>query len=40
MDWQPTWLTGALAAVITLVAVGWQAIKAALANPVDLLRDE
>ncbi|MGS2738915.1 ABC transporter permease, partial [Sinomicrobium sp. M5D2P17] len=40
IEWWVFALTGVLAALITIVTVSWQAIKAAVANPVDSLRDE
>ncbi|WP_257666729.1 ABC transporter permease [Parapedobacter tibetensis] len=40
IEWSVFVLTGVLAAVIALLTVSWQAIKAAVANPVDSLRDE
>ncbi|WP_345233833.1 ABC transporter permease [Olivibacter ginsenosidimutans] len=40
IGWQVFVLTGALATLITLCTVSFQSIKAALANPVDRLRNE
>ncbi|MGS2764924.1 ABC transporter permease [Sinomicrobium sp. M5D2P9] len=40
IEWWVFALTGVLAALITILTVSWQAIKAAVANPVDSLRDE
>jgi len=40
VEWWVFLVTGVLAAVIALLTVSWQAIKAAVANPVDSLRDE
>ncbi len=40
IEWWVFALTGVLAAVIALLTVSWQAIRAAVANPVDSLRDE
>ena len=40
IQWWMFALVGAIAVVIALVATGFQAIKAAMANPVDSLRTE
>jgi hypothetical protein len=40
VSWWLFGLTGLLLLLITLVTVGWQAVKAALANPVDSLKSE
>lgn len=40
IQWWVFALAGAVAVGITLLTVSWQAIKAAIANPVDSLRDE
>ena len=40
VEWWVFALTGTLAALIALLTVSWQAIRAAITNPVDSLRDE
>ena len=40
IQWWLFALAGSVAVTIALITVGWQAIKAAVANPVDSLRDE
>ena len=40
IGWGVFVLAGVLALVIALVTVSWQAVRAALANPVDSLRNE
>lgn len=40
IQWWLFALAGSVAVTIALLTVGWQAIKAAVANPVDSLRDE
>ena len=40
MDWSVFALSGAIALALIWISIGYQSIKAALVNPVDLLRDE
>jgi len=40
LQWWMFALAGATAMAVALLTVGWQAVRAALANPVDSLRDE
>ncbi|MFC6100300.1 ABC transporter permease [Olivibacter domesticus] len=40
VPWQVFMLTGLLAMVIAILTVSWQAIRAAVANPVESLKDE
>ena len=40
MQWWMFAVAGSAAVVIALLTVSWQAIRAAVANPVDSLRDE
>jgi putative ABC transport system permease protein len=40
MPWQVFMLTGLLAMIIAILTVSWQAIRAAVANPVESLKDE
>ncbi len=40
VEWWVFVLTGLAAVAIALLTVSWQAIRAAMANPVDSLRDE
>lgn len=40
IEWWPFALAGSAVVVVALLTVSWQAIRAALANPVDSLRDE
>lgn len=40
MQWWMFAAAGAVAVGIALLTVSWQAIRAAVANPVDSLRDE
>jgi putative ABC transport system permease protein len=40
MDWWVFALSGAIALLLIWISIGYQSIKAALVNPVDMLRDE
>ncbi|MGO1815797.1 MAG: ABC transporter permease, partial [Sphingobacterium sp.] len=40
IQWWVFLLTAVVAITITVITIGWQSIKAALANPVNSLRDE
>jgi hypothetical protein len=40
VSWWLFGLTGLVLLLITVITVGWQAVKAALANPVNSLRSE
>ncbi|WP_437919955.1 hypothetical protein [Sphingobacterium sp. LRF_L2] len=40
IGWQTFAITAILALVITILTVSYQSVKAALANPIDSLRDE
>jgi len=40
IDWQLFALAGMIVFVLTLLTVGWQALKAAMANPADSIKVE